>query len=92
MSDLSESGKIVVDTDVIIDFLRGRDASVDFMNRNSVQPLLSAVTITELYAGIKSEEEADQIQNLLNAIEVIPVTKKIAEVGGRIRNQYGRSH
>ena len=86
------SGKIVVDTDVLIDFFRGYPAAVDFINRPSTVATISSVTITELYSGVKSDKEAADIKSFLETIEIINVDKAIARDGGLIRKQYSRSH
>ena len=71
--------RFVVDTDVFIDHLRAA-------RRMPVAPhdaAYSSITRAELYAG-KSADEA-VIDLLLAAFEQIPVTRDIAEQGGRIR-------
>jgi predicted nucleic acid-binding protein len=40
----------IVDTDIWIDFLRGRSQAEDFINGLEIRPFLSAITVAELYA------------------------------------------
>lgn len=41
---------ILVDTDVLVDFLRGHEKAVAFVNEFSSQIILSPIVIAELYA------------------------------------------
>ena len=50
---LSRAKPIVVDTDVLIDFLRGREQAVSFVNLESNRIILSSIVVAELYAGGK---------------------------------------
>lgn len=83
--------KFLLDTDVMIDFFRGRDEAADFLQRNISSLILSVVSITELYAGVRDSEKTHLEQTLL-FLEMIQVTQPIAKLGGLILNQYHKSH
>ena len=42
---------ILLDTDILIDFLRGHDEAVSFVNANLDRIILSFIVVAELYAG-----------------------------------------
>ena len=44
---------ILLDTDVLVDFLRGHNKAVVLVNAYSYRIILSSIVIAELYAGIK---------------------------------------
>ena len=48
------SQPILLDTDVLIDFLRGYDKAVSFVNVNLDRILLSSIVAAELYAGVRN--------------------------------------
>ena len=77
MSDL------LVDTDVLIDHLRGARAFAPA----DVDVSYSVVTRAELFAGRSSEAAA--LQTLLGPFREIPVDRAIAELGGRLRRDHG---
>ena len=79
---------ILIDTDVLIDFLRGREAARDFLVVASEEASLccSAVTIAEVYAGMrKSEEKATT--DLLNSLRVIDIDRHVAEKAGSYKRE-----
>ncbi len=48
---------ILVDTDVLVDFLRGHRKAVTFVNAHADKIILSAIVVAELYARVKGEAE-----------------------------------
>lgn len=86
------SGKIVVDTDVLIDFFRGHPDAIAYINQHEESVHISSVTITELFSGVKSQEEVRDIENLMDLVHIIDVNKKIARDSGLIRRKYTKSH
>ncbi len=77
---------VFVDTDVLIDFLRGhsgaRDYLLDLSERSTV--CCSVVTVAELYAGMREREEK-VTNNLISGMVIVPISKEIAEVAGRMK-------
>jgi predicted nucleic acid-binding protein len=90
--ELTMTGDILPDTDVLVDFLRGYGKAVAFVNSNSQRIILSPIVIAELYAGIKGSEELAVLENFLSLFRIVPVSAEIARVGGLYRRDYGRSH
>ena len=73
----------VVDTNILIDFLRGREYSRQLINRWSSDGMIavSALTHLEIYSGVKSGEEIKTIE-LLNTLETISIDANIARSAG----------
>ena len=86
------SREILVDTDVLIDFLRGYGPAVSFVDDHSDRIVLPAIVIAELYAGVKGDAEQTVLENLLSLLRVVPISDEIARLGGLYRRDYGRSH
>ncbi|MBT3675360.1 MAG: type II toxin-antitoxin system VapC family toxin [Candidatus Marinimicrobia bacterium] len=82
----------LLDTNILIDFLRGREKAIIFIKRMKIQPVISALTVAELFAGVKGKRESIAVHNLIDACEVIPVNEEIAEEGGNIKNRFQKSH
>jgi predicted nucleic acid-binding protein len=82
----------LVDTDILIDFLRGCDKAVAFVTTNSHKILLSSIAVSELYAGVKGTAELTAIDNFLSLFPVVPVTFEIARAGGLYKRDFGKSH
>ncbi|MBW8877557.1 MAG: type II toxin-antitoxin system VapC family toxin [Acidobacteria bacterium] len=85
-------GPILVDTDVLIDYLRGLPAAVDFLESLDEPLLISSMTVAELYAGVREGEERQVLDLFVHAFEVIPIDDEIAVRGGLLRRKYQASH
>ncbi len=90
--DLGMAKSFLLDTDVLIDFLRGFSKAVTFVNRYSTRIILSSIVVAELYAGVKDGDEKIALENFISLFRVIPVTAAIAKTGGLYKRNYGRSH
>jgi predicted nucleic acid-binding protein len=84
--------KILVDTDVLIDYLRGREEAVALITSTDQTILISSLSIAELYAGIKGDDEEKTLEEFLGTLTVISVTSSLAKAAGRYRKQYMKSH
>lgn len=84
---------IVIDTSVVIDFLRRGQKEKTLLYLLAGQQLfVSIITHAELYAG-KSVWEKQKAKNELDilfaGLEIVPLTKNISTEAGRIRAKYG---
>ena len=89
------SGPILVDTDVLIDFLRGYGPAVSFVNVHSDRIVLSAIVVAELYVGARGAKDGPEqtvLENLLSLFRVVPIDGEVARLGGLYRRDYGPSH
>jgi len=82
----------LLDTDVLIDFLRGYDKAVDFVTANSHRIILSSIVVAELYAGVKGSAELSALDNFISLFTVVPVTVEVARAGGLYKRDYAKSH
>ena len=78
--------QIVVDTDVLILHLRGSESVRAILRAAAQDSLLScsAITIGEIYAGLR-EEEREKTERLLNSLAVIAVDRNSAALAGDAR-------
>jgi len=83
---------ILLDTDVLVDFLRGYSKAVAFVNAHSVRIILSSIVVAELYAGVKGVDEQAALEDFVSLFRVIPVSADIAKAGGLYKRDYGKSH
>ena len=85
-------GLVLLDTDVLVDFLRGHNKAVTFINTHSDRIILSSIVVAELYAGAKGDKEQVALDNLISIFRVVPVSIDIAKIGGLYKRDYGKSH
>ena len=86
------AGVFLLDTDVLVDFLRGETKATAFVNANSTHIILSSIVVAELYAGVKNDEERATLEDFVSIFPVIPVSAEIAKAGGLYKRDYGKSH
>lgn len=84
--------KLLLDTCILIDYLRDKQEADAFITGLSQTPFLSAMTVAELYAGVREGEERELLDGALDLFHVIPVSEEIAKKGGLYRRTYHGSH
>ena len=79
---------ILIDTDIVINFLRGKEKARDFLLSVAEDCTLccSVITIAEIYAGMR-EQEKEKTDDLLDSLNIIEVNRTIAEKAGRYRSE-----
>ena len=92
---LKVPNRILIDTDILIDYLRGRSTAIGFVSESADHIILSAISVAELYAGVRcgvDDPEHRALANFLGQFPIIPISPDIAKVGGLYRRDYWRSH
>ncbi|HLF87108.1 MAG TPA: type II toxin-antitoxin system VapC family toxin [Nitrospiria bacterium] len=84
--------KVLVDTDILIDFLRGKESARDYLRGKLQEAILccSVIAVAEIYAGML-EKEREKTLALLDGLFILPVTLEIAEIAGRFKRSV-KSH
>lgn len=85
-------GKFLIDTDVLIDYLRDQQQAVVFLESLDSPFYISAITIAELFAGVRDGDERTNLSCFLEACATIELDLAISEKGGLYRRDYGKSH
>ena len=80
----------LLDTNILIDLLRNKTEAVNYFTGLSV-PSVSAITVAELFAGVRSNEEVI-VKNFVKTLNVIDISAEIAEKNGFYRRDFGKSH
>lgn len=84
--------RCLFDTDVLIEYLRGRPSAIEYLESLEGDLYLSSVTVAELYAGVKGRDEQHALEQFLQAFRVIPLSERAARDGGLFRRDFGPSH
>lgn len=88
----SHNAGLLIDTDVLIDYLRDRPEAVAYIDSLTEPLYISAITTAELYAGVREGSERAQLDQFLLAFTIIAVDVDIAVTGGLLRRDFGKSH
>jgi hypothetical protein len=92
MKSSGASDLLLIDSDVLIDYLRDLPQAVAFLE-GSEQPLAaSVITVAELYAGVREGEERQRLDSFFAAFTVLPLDQQLARRAGLWRRQYAPSH
>ena len=83
---------MLVDTDVLIDYLKGNPDAEKFVEQNIDQVAISAMTVAELYQGIRNRKEKETLDQFISELRVFSITADVAIKAGLLRNEYGKSH
>lgn len=88
----SHNEGLLIDTDILIDYLRDRPEAVAYIDSLTEPLYLSAITTAELYAGVREGSERTQLDQFLLAFTIIAVDTDIATAGGLLRRDFGKSY
>src|ERR1700704_5901024 len=84
--------QLLIDSDVLVDYLRDRAEAVTYLE-SLVPPLsISAITVAELYAGVRDGAERTTLDEFIDSFRVVAIDKDIATRAGIIRRDFGKSH
>lgn len=80
---------MLLDTDILIDLLRGNKHARDFLDSlpEDSPHCCSAITVAEIHSGM-CEEERLRTTELIESLNVLPVTREIAELAGKFRREH----
>ena len=83
---------LIIDTDVLIDYLRGESRALDYLEGQRGALRVSCLTLAELYVGVREGAEREALARLEGLLEPVEVDRDIAVHGGLFRRDYGKSH
>jgi predicted nucleic acid-binding protein len=86
---------VLVDSDIVIEALRGRDQNILLkwgkLAQSSLPILISPITFAEIWAGALAKE-MPAIVRFFSPLACIAIDQKIGELGGEFLRQYSKSH
>jgi predicted nucleic acid-binding protein len=84
--------QLLIDTDVLIDYLRDRAEAVTYLESLTPPLSISAITVAELYAGVRDGAERSTLDQFIDSFQIIAIDENIAVRAGLIRRDFGKSH
>lgn len=84
----------MIDTDILIDALRGLTASVNFLAHQHAAGgiSISIISAMELIAGCRNGAELRQIQSFAGNLVVLPITSSSSQTARQLMESYFLSH
>ncbi|RJQ51608.1 MAG: type II toxin-antitoxin system VapC family toxin [Actinobacteria bacterium] len=83
--------RFLVDTDVIVEYLRGCDQAVKYLESLQGTLNVSAITVAELYSGVR-DNEREALEQFLAAFDIVTVDQALARDAGLCRKSYQPAH
>lgn len=83
---------MLIDTNVLIDYFRKKEPAVNYLDNLGQEFKLSAVTVAELYAGVRKGKEEKELNAFIAVTKIIPIDKQMAIQAGQYLRQYRQSH
>jgi predicted nucleic acid-binding protein len=89
--------RLLIDTDVLIDYLRDQAEAVSYLESLTEPLLISAITVAELYAGVRDGMERAALDAFIRAFEIatvdeynrsLPKGLMLSETSQAIRSDY----
>ena len=84
--------RLLFDTDVLVDYLRGIPEAVGYVEQRTETLLLSAISVAELFAGVREGRERVALHTFVAAFEIVPIDREIGERGGLLRREFRATH
>lgn len=85
-------GKYIIDTDVLVEYLRGSDRAAEFLETLEGDLIISVISVAELFSGVKGSDEVDALDQFMLAFQIVSIDDQLAKEGGLIRQKYHPSH
>lgn len=87
------SDNYLIDTDVLVDHLKAVPEAISALKRLIARGKLfcSVINEAEVLAGMR-EDEKDKVGALFDALNPLGVTREIAQLTGKYRREYKKSH
>ena len=88
-----ENVKILCDTDVIIEYLKGNEATKKIFDKlNNKNIVLSAITLMELFYGALNKRELEKIKRALSEFDILLLNEDITQIAVELIEKYSKSH
>lgn len=81
---------MLIDTDVLIDFLRGQVNAKEFIATLPADVFISTITIAELHVRVRDGKERAILTTFLDTFQPIAIDVELAAEGGLLRRAYGK--
>ena len=82
----------LIDTDVLIDVTKGKEAAMNYLDRLPEDWSISVVTAMELVAGARDRREIGKIDEFLEAIPMVALSPGVGTKAYELLKGYAKSH
>ncbi len=69
--------RTLLDTCILIDYLRSKPEATLFLDQLNHVQFLSAMTVAELYAGVREGEERTALDEFIKTFQIVPLMMQL---------------
>ncbi len=84
--------KIVLDTNILIEVLKGNQDIVQKLETSSFSYAISSISAMELYYGAINKTELFKLQKFVSLFEMLELSQSISKVATELIFEYSKSH
>jgi len=84
---MQNQNKYLLDSNVIIDFLRGEERAVNFI-ASMQTPTISVVSVGEVYQGAINTKELKKTKDIIDDFKVLYITEKVSKEAAGLVEKY----
>ncbi len=84
--------KIVLDTNILIQILKGDEKITSFLENLSANFCISSITAMEIFYGARDKRELKKLEKFIEIFEIIELNEQISKLSTRLIYQYSKSH
>jgi predicted nucleic acid-binding protein len=84
---------VIIDTNVIIESLKGREKTIEILEKIGIENIaISSISEMELYVGALNKKELLFIKKRLEQIEIFDFDKRISRKSAELVFEFSKSH
>ena len=91
---MMDGNKYFLDTNIIVEFLRGNQLVINFLKQNT-NYIVPAIVYGELIFGMENakqfEKHTKQLQDFITNVQIIPIDSDTSKYYGKIKSQLRKS-
>ncbi len=84
--------KVVLDTNILIEILKGNEDIVSFVQNLKAQLFISTISKMELFYGARDKKELQRIEDFTNLFHILEINEHISKYSTNLIKQYSKSH
>jgi len=84
--------KIVLDTNILIEILKGNRKVIEDLEGLNAQYYISAITVMELYYGAFDKKELKKLQNFVALFSLLELNETISKMSVELIFNYAKNH
>ena len=83
---------ILLDTNVLIEILKGNQKTIDKVQSFTETLAISAITVMELYYGALNKAELNKLEKFVSLFQIIQLSEVISTQATKLVKNYAKSH